>query len=100
MPCVAVDEDLVLALGSSLEYDRMHYLENVKEVIRGWHFEILPIEVVVLDPGIHEFLGRICEARARNYAVSAVGMLSRLLQIDNCRDTLLPELLDDAIFLY
>ena len=95
---MAVHQYLIHPLWTALEYDLVHYLDDVQHVSVIRHLQILPVEVVILYARVHQLLWRVRESGARDDAIAAVRVLSGLLQVDDGLDVFVFELLYDVVF--
>ena len=77
----------------------MHYLHYPYSYLMLRNSQVFPIKVVVLNTIVHKELGRVAKSNFRYDSVTAVWMLSRLLQIENSLDSLVFELLNDVMLL-
>lgn len=93
---VAVDENLVPALRSTLNNNMVHDLYNLQDSPMVWHLQILPVQIIVLNAGVHQSFWSIGKPSARNDPIAAVRMLSWLLKVDHGGHAFLLELLYDV----
>ena len=77
----------------------MHYLHYSNSYFMFGNSQVLPIKVVVLNAIVHKKLRRVAKTNFGYDSVTAVWMLSRLLQIENSLDSLVFELLNDVMLL-
>lgn len=76
-------------------------LNDDKNLINGCDSVVLPVMIVERDPSVVEFFRVITETYFVRYKpVTAGGMLSRLLKIENSNNFQIMHLLNDAEFLH
>jgi len=61
-----------------------------------WHLKILPVQIVVLNTGVHQSFWSVGKPSAWNDPITAVWMLTWLLKVHHGGYTFLLELLYDV----
>lgn len=95
---MAVDQNLVLELRSSIENDLVHQLYNFDASFMCWCSQVLPVCVIVLDLMLHQKFWGVAEPCFGNDTITTVRMLTWLLKIEDSSDAFLFELLYHCMF--
>ena len=77
----------------------MHNLHYLDGGIMPWRLQIFPEKVIVLNSIVHQQLRSVTKPNLGNNSISAVRVLTGLLEIENSYDSLLFELCYYIVFL-